>query len=125
MDSVVHFEIPAVNIGRAQKFYKDSFGWVITPVPEMNYTILYTAETGKNRMIKKPGAINGGMMKRTNLFKNPVITIDVKNIEKSLKDISKHGGKVVMGKMPLGDMGYSAYIKDSEGNIIGLWEKQK
>ena len=122
MDSVVHFEIPAVDLKRAQKFYKDSFGWEIVPVPEMDYTVVRTAETDKNRMIKKPGAINGGMMKRTALFKSTAITIGVKNIDKSLKDIVKRGGKVAHKKEAVGDMGYVAYIKDTEGNLVGLFE---
>jgi len=25
--------------------------------------------------------------------------------------------------MQVGDMGYAAYFKDTEGNIIGLWQK--
>ncbi len=27
-----------------------------------------------------------------------------------------------MGKTPVGDMGFAAYFKDTEGNVIGLWE---
>jgi len=122
MDSVVHFEIPAVNVKRAQRFYKDSFGWDVDPVPDMGYTIMRTAEVDKNRMVKRHGAINGGMMKRTKLIKNPVITIAVKNMDKSLKDVQKRGGKVFIKKMVVGDMGYAAYIKDTEGNTIGLFE---
>ena len=35
MDKVVHFEIPADELERAQKFYKSIFGWDIikTPMP--------------------------------------------------------------------------------------------
>ena len=122
MDSVVHFEIPAVNVKRAQRFYADSFGWDVDPVPDMEYTIMRTAEVDKNRMVKRRGAINGGMMKRTKLIKNPVITIAVKNMDKSLKDVQKRGGKIFIKKMAVGDMGYAAYIKDTEGNTIGLFE---
>jgi uncharacterized protein len=65
------------------------------------------------------------MMKRSALIKNPVITISVKNIDKSLKDVQKLGGKILKGKEIVGDMGYSAYIKDTEGNIIGLWQNNR
>ena len=35
----------------------------------------------------------------------------------------KMGGKMVREKMQVGDMGYASYFKDTEGNIIGLWQK--
>ena len=28
----------------------------------------------------------------------------------------------VVGKTPVGPMGFTAYVKDPEGNVIGLWE---
>ena len=35
MNSVVWFEMPFDESERAQKFYKDVFGWQINPVPNM------------------------------------------------------------------------------------------
>jgi len=32
------------------------------------------------------------------------------------------GGKTVQKKMPVGDMGFAAYFKDTEGNVIGLFQ---
>jgi len=28
-----------------------------------------------------------------------------------------------MKKQQVGDMGWTAYIKDTEGNVIGLWQR--
>ena len=125
MNRVVHFEIPAENVKRAQKFYSDIFGWKITDMPEMNYTILHTAPTDDNGVLKESGAINGGMMKRSNPINSPVITIDVNDIDETLQAIKKMGGRVVKEKMGVGDMGYSAYFKDTEDNILGLWQAIK
>ena len=122
---VVHFEIPADDIDRARKFYKDTFGWRIEPMPEMNYTILGTVEAGKNGMPKEPGAINGGMMKRQKPFNAPVITIAVEEIDTALETVEKLGGKVVHKKEPVGDMGFTAYFRDPEGNLMGLWQVAK
>src|SRR3989338_8215215 len=85
MDKVVHFEIPADDLKRAEKFYEKTFGWSINSMPEMKYTIVRTAEVDEKFMPKEVGSINGGMFKRTDDLKNVVITIDVKNIDKSLK----------------------------------------
>lgn len=121
MDKVVHFEIPADNVERAIKFYKSAFNWQITPVPQMEYTMLGTVEVDENNVPKEPG-INGGMMQRTDEVKCPVITIGVADIEEALKKVQSLGGKVVQGKMEIPQMGYSAYFQDTEGNVLGLFQ---
>ena len=119
MDSVVHFEIPADNPKRAQKFYSTVFDWKINNMPDMGYALLGTTEVDKNQMPTKPGAINGGMLKRQAPVKSVVITINVASIDDAAKKIVKQGGKVVRKKAKVGDMGYAAYFKDTEGNVIG------
>lgn len=46
------------------------------------------------------------------------------NIDEALKKIEQNGGKVVRGKEEVGDVGYAAYFKDSEGNVVGLWQNK-
>ena len=124
MDSVVHFEIPADDVKRAQKFYSSVFGWKINSMPDMGYAILGTTEVDKNQMPTKPGAINGGMLKRQPPVKSVVITINVTSIDDAGKKIVKQAGKIIGKKSKVGDMGYSAYFKDTEGNVIGLWQNK-
>jgi uncharacterized protein len=125
MDKVNHFEIPVDKLDRAKKFYKSTFGWNMIDIPDMNYTMLHTGKTDEKGMIEEKGVINGGMMKRGNQIKSPVITITVENIDKSIKIVKKNGGKLLIDKMVVGDMGLSAYILDSEGNVIGLWQNTR
>ena len=123
MDNVVHFEIPADDMARAQKFYHEAFGWKIEAMPEMGYAILITTPTDEQkRRPVEPGAINGGMLKRQSPITAPVITINVKDVDAAVEKLGKAGGKVIRAKMPVGDMGYAAYFKDTEGNVIGLWQ---
>jgi len=82
-----------------------------------------TIPVNENHMPQEPGAINGGMMKRQHPVTSPVITIKVHNMEDALKNVKKMGGEVVRGKMHVGDMGYAAYFKDTENNVIGLWQE--
>ncbi len=125
MQSVVHFEIPADDMERAQKFYTESFGWNVNYMPEMNYAIVSTTESDEQTGApKKPGAINGGMLKRQEPIKNPVITINVESIDEAHKKIEAAGGKVIREKMPVGDMGFASYFTDTEGNVLGLWENK-
>ena len=84
--------------------------------------MLITTELDSNRMPKNPGAINGGMGKRDGPLKSTVVTINVKDIDQALKTVETKGGKTVQKKQPVGDMGFTAYFKDSEGNVVGLWQ---
>lgn len=122
MGKVVHFEIPADDLPRAKKFYSTIFGWSTSEMPEMEYVMLGTTESDENGMPKQPGAINGGMMKRQDPLRHPVVTIDVENIDDALASVKKNGGQVVREKLAVGDMGFTAYFRDSEGNVIGLWQ---
>lgn len=124
MNKVVHFEIPADDMDRAKRFYSEIFEWQINDLPEMNYVTLGTVEVDEERMPLESGAINGGMTKRDSKIPNPVITIDVDDIDETMERIISRGGEEVQGKMEVFDMGWSAYFKDSEGNIMGLWQNK-
>jgi hypothetical protein len=122
MGKVVHFEIPTDNLARAKKFYSTVFGWSLDEFPEMEYTFARTVESDQNGMPKEPGAINGGMLQRQDPVKTPVITISVDNMDQAAATIEKNGGKMIRPKMAVGDMGFAAYFKDTEGNVVGLWQ---
>ena len=128
MDKVVHFELPADNVERAKKFYKEAFNWQIEDVPEMSYIIVRTTEVDNERMPKTPGAINGGMFKRgdmNNAVTSPTFSIDVANIDDAIKMIKNAGGLILKDKTAVGDMGFMAYFKDTEGNILSVWQGTK
>ena len=127
MDKVVHFEIPANDMERAQKFYKSIFGWEINkvPMPGMDYYIVKTVATDEKQMPMEPGAINGGMQKRMVPNESPVLVINVPSLDEYLKKVETAGGKIVMPKMQVGDMGLYARVSDTEGNVIGLWQDLK
>ncbi|HZY47472.1 MAG TPA: VOC family protein [Candidatus Bathyarchaeia archaeon] len=124
---VVHFELPADNVERAKNFYQKAFGWDISQFPGMEYHMVNTAEVDQQtRQPKIPGGINGGMAKRNgDTNKNTVITIDTTDIDATLKNIERLGGKTVQKKQPVADMGFTAYFKDTEGNVIGLWQSAR
>ncbi len=121
---VGHFEIPADDMARAKKFYSTTFGWKMNEVPGMDYTMLSTGDADENGRPKKPGYIGGGMGKREGHLQHPVVTIIVEEISHAEKNIEKNGGKILQKKQPIGDgsMGFTGYFKDSEGNIVGLYQ---
>lgn len=121
-NSVVHFELPADDPARAYDFYRDTFGWRVDAMPDMGYAMLGTGPVDENQLPTEPGRINGGMAKRQEPITAPMITIGVDDIDASLGDVEKHGGKTVRGKMAVGEMGFAAYFADTEGNVVGLWQ---
>ncbi|MDQ4046052.1 MAG: VOC family protein, partial [Actinomycetota bacterium] len=52
----------------------------------------------------------------------PVITVDVEDIDATLKTVEQLGGSVVRPKDAIPGMGFYAYFRDTEGNILGLWQ---
>lgn len=119
---VVHFEIPADDEDRARGFYSSAFGWEMNPLPDMNYTLIRATPVDETGMPSTAGSINGGMFRREGEMTAPVVTVDVEDIDAALEKIAVAGGSVFRGKMEVGGMGWNAYFKDSEGNIVGLWQ---
>lgn len=119
---VVHFELPADDLARATKFYAEAFGWDLTPIPGQPSALATTTPTGENGMPSDAGAINGGIASRGGPITNPLITMDVPDIEAAFAKIEELGGKRVQERMPVGDMGFVAYFADLEGNVMGLWQ---
>jgi uncharacterized protein len=119
---VVHFEIPYQDGDRAQQFYKSAFGWQLQSMPGMGYVLVSTGPSGETGPTEA-GFINGGMLSRNDSpSPGPLVVVDVDSIDDALRQIGELGGETVVGKQPVGDMGFSAYVKDTEGNVVGLWE---
>jgi hypothetical protein len=92
-------------------------------MPDLDYTLVMTTPVDQQTQIPlEPGAINGGLMKRTAELSVPVVTIDVESIDISLKEIEAAGGSMVRERTEIPGMGAFAYFKDTEGNVVGLWE---
>ena len=119
---VVHFEIPYDDGDRARRFYKEAFDWQLQEMPGMEYTLVVSgpsSDTGPS----ETGFINGGMLAREeSASSGPVVVMDVPSIDDALATIERLGGSTVVPKQPVGGMGFTAYVKDTEGNVVGLWE---
>src|SRR5579859_2840248 len=106
---VVHFEMPAKDKKRVAEFYSKVFGWNMIQLDKnmSNYLIAQTAETDQNRMVKTPGAINGGFFdyKDDDLNRVPHLVISVNNLDESMKLVKEAGGKIEGKKMIIEGVG--------------------
>ncbi|GIU97526.1 MAG: hypothetical protein KatS3mg013_1329 [Actinomycetota bacterium] len=125
MDKVVHFEIPVDDAARAKGFYQAAFGWQIREFEMVGggtYTTAQTVAIDERMMPTEPGAINGALTARTGATPHPVITIQVDQVDEALRRVETAGGVVVTPRTEVPGMGAFAYVVDTEGNTVGLWE---
>lgn len=115
MPRVSWFDIPADDIDRAQKFYRDVFDWKFNKWDgPMEY---YMVDTGK----EEPG-INGGLAKRMPGQMGITNTITVPSVDEFAKKIADNGGQLITQKMPIPGIGWFAQCTDTEGNVFGIIE---
>ena len=111
---IVYFEIPAEDPRRCMEFYQRVFDWEFSA---LNHETWLT-RTGPDEL---PG-INGSIKVVANQQKQVVNTLHVKNLEQTEKAIALNGGKVVLPKTALPEIGWLLYFQDTEGNLHGALE---
>lgn len=112
---VVHFEIPCDQPEKTIEFFKSVFGWTFQQFGNHPYWLAITGDE------KSPG-INGGIMKKKDPNQPVVNSIEVTDIDESIRKIEHSGGKIVVPKMPVPGVGWSAYFKDPDENIHGVYQ---
>ncbi|MGB3171437.1 MAG: VOC family protein [Rhodococcus sp. (in: high G+C Gram-positive bacteria)] len=112
---VVHFDVPIDDPGRAGAFYRDVFDWNVEQWGPSAYWMMTTGQEGG------PGA-EGALAPRADNPEGVVVYISVEEIDVALDNIKKAGGTPVTAKVPIHNTGWSAHFRDSEGNLIGLFQ---
>ncbi|MDO8628159.1 MAG: VOC family protein [Nanoarchaeota archaeon] len=125
MIPLVHFEIHAEDPEKVAAFYRAVFGWGIkkwvTPDTDMSYWLLTTAPP------KTPNAINGGLTKRIGPrpkegqpMNGYVCIMSVDNVDNYVRKVEGAGGKVVVPRMDVPEVGSLVYCADPDGNLFGM-----
>lgn len=123
MSRPVHFEIHAADPERMAAFYTNLFGWTVQKWDgPMDYWMVRTGAEGE------PG-IDGGIVRRMGAAPADgapvsafVCTVGVDDCAAMVEKAVSLGGTVAMPKGPIPGMGWLAYVKDLDGNIMGLME---
>ena len=125
--TIVHFEIPANNPEKLSEFYKNLFGWKFEKMSMGEMGDYWTIETraGTAKSIEKslitPGT-NGGMMKKMDANQRPVNYVLVESVDEFSRKIQDLGGKIIVPKTKIPNMGAFALGLDPEGNQVGIFE---
>ncbi|MBI3234018.1 MAG: VOC family protein [Bacteroidetes bacterium] len=124
MNAINWFEIPALNLERAFKFYSTILH---------NHVRMGTFGNGDLILFDVPfntgEAVGGSIVVRPDLkptTDGPVIYLNAfGKLSESVSLVESAGGKVLVSFIDLGKFGYASLIIDSEGNKIGLLSNEK
>lgn len=128
MSRVVHFEIHATEPESLIRFYQSLFGWNFQAWgPPGTYWMIQTAPHADAG--QQPPGIDGGLVARrggaapegqgVNAF---VCTVGVTDVAAMMTQALDLGGTVAMPRMPVPGVGWLGYVKDPDGNILGLMQ---
>lgn len=117
-NSLNWFEIPALEIARSQIFYETIFDMKMEKM-----------DMGESQMAFFPwtpgsGKATGAVVQSAQHIPSMEGTIIYLNANPNMEDVMARvddaGGKILMPKMNIGEHGNIAFIKDTEGNQIGI-----
>jgi predicted enzyme related to lactoylglutathione lyase len=118
MGRVVHFEIHASDLDRAERFYREVFGWEVQKFDgPIDYRLLNTGP-------KSQTGIDGALVERRSSADGDAViayvcTVEVDDIEATEKQVKEYGGEQVVDRQEIPEVGQLTYFKDTEGNIFG------
>jgi uncharacterized protein len=112
--SIVHIDIPATHSATSSKFYADLFDWKIEVAQEYDYH-MFQADPG-------PGGgfvTVGGEM--DNKIGEVMIFVSTDDIDATLAKAEALGGKKLLPKTEIPQVGWFAHFADPAGNRIALF----
>ena len=117
MPRIVHFEISVDDPKRAADFYSKVFDWKFDQWDggDQQYWMVTTGDKDK------PG-IDGGMMRRNEMFPPTTNVIDVPSVDEYAAKVTTGGGTQIIPKSAIPGIGWVAYFKDTEGNVFGIYQ---
>ena len=109
---LVHFELPADDIGRATKFWRSLFGWDLQkPDGPFEYH-MFQGEPG--------GAIYPSQAGE----RGPIVYFGTENIDADVARVQELGGSAE-AKQPIPGIGWFARCIDTEGNPFSLFQSDE
>ena len=108
---VVHFEIGCRDLAKAKKFYGPLLGWEFQ-------------EYGPAAMVSPTAPGIGGHINCLGHEPHNYVTFyaQVDDLKATLEKAAKLGGSTVVPPTEVPGMGSFAWLKDPEGNVVGLWK---
>ena len=111
------FEIPTTDLKRASRFYEDVLG--------VSFKHEHFAATDMHMAIfqGEKESVTGALIadkRRKPVAEGALVYLNARDLDGSLARIAQAGGSVVMPKTDIGEPGFIALVRDTEGNVVGL-----
>jgi predicted enzyme related to lactoylglutathione lyase len=114
------FSIHVDDIPRARGFYEGVFGWRFEPWGPPGFYLIHTGDE------KSPGILGSMSGRREPVTGTGMIgfecTIEVSDIDDTIRKAQTHGGKMAMAKFAIPTVGTGCYFFDTEGNRVGAMQ---
>lgn len=110
---VVHIEFAAKDPKKLSEFYAEAFGWKMEEMPQFDY-VSFEGKPGPGGGFPR---IDGNMYRSGDV----VVNVETDDIDASLKQIEKLGGKLVHAKREIPGQGWFAFFQDPSGNRVALF----
>lgn len=120
---LVHFEIPALDVERAQAFWGPLMGWDFAPwdgTHDYHFIVTYTEPDGAMYPIASPQELHAG--RHAHDTRGIFAYFGVDDIDAALEQVVELGGVVTQPKLPLPRIGWIAHCADTEGNPFSLFQ---
>jgi predicted enzyme related to lactoylglutathione lyase len=112
--TVSHFEIPARDLERAARFYREVFGWTVEPLPWEGHPYYKVRGVAGD-------SLGGGIVPAAEGYEHPLLVIHVDGeLAAWIERIVEAGGEAEEPRQ-VGSFGTFARFRDPEGNLLGLW----
>jgi len=114
------FDLPVSDLADAMSFYEGLLNW--------QYRLMENSPLPDYVMIEADGKLIGGLRK-TSLFaktrEGPILYFTVEELDSKIIRAKELGAEIVGTTVDLGkERGRYQWIRDREGNLIGLWAPQ-
>ena len=119
MPKVVHFELPFDDAARANKFYADIFGWESSKFDGQEEYCLQQTGGGD-----EPYGIGGALIERAAALNRggTLIVLGVDDLDAYIAKVTAAGSEIVTPRTAIPGVGYFANFRDTEGNVVGMFE---
>ena len=122
---VVHFEIYVADMARAKAFYEAVFETRLEKMPNPTPGVemdMWFFPMDKEAGMSRYGA--GGMLVKTDGFSpgsgGTLVYFGCEDCAVQAARAAEHGGSIAQAKLSIGEHGFCAVVRDTEGNLIGL-----
>jgi predicted enzyme related to lactoylglutathione lyase len=132
MPRPVHFEIHASDPAAVQPFYEQLLGWRFQQWGDAPYWLVFTGDGDPMSGVphSEPG-VDGGLLPRqgpppaegqpVNAY---VMTVQVPDCDGYVERAVALGGSVALPPDDMPGVGRLAYVKDPDGNLLGMLQEQ-